>query len=47
MSTNSAHRTVDGATHASLIMDQEDAAATTQAVLDVVASVRNGEPLEK
>ena len=40
LSTNSAHRVVDGATHASLIADEEDAAATTQAILDVVASVR-------
>jgi pimeloyl-ACP methyl ester carboxylesterase len=40
LSTNSVHRVIDGATHTSLIMEEEDAAATTQAILDVVASVR-------
>jgi pimeloyl-ACP methyl ester carboxylesterase len=45
LSTNSVHRVVDGATHEDLIGDQEDAAATTQAILDVVASVRSGGPL--
>jgi hypothetical protein len=29
LSTNSAHRVIDGATHASLISDEEDAAAAT------------------
>ena len=47
LSTNSAHRVVDGATHASLILDEGDAAATTQAILDVVSSIRNDEPLAK
>jgi pimeloyl-ACP methyl ester carboxylesterase len=41
LSTNSVHRTIDGATHESLIGDEGDAAATTQAILDVVASVRS------
>jgi hypothetical protein len=41
LSTNSVHRTIDGATHEDLIANQEDAADTTQAILDVVASVRN------
>jgi pimeloyl-ACP methyl ester carboxylesterase len=41
LSTNSVHRVVDGATHDSLISNEEDAAATTQAILDVVASVRS------
>jgi hypothetical protein len=41
LSTNSVHRVVDGATHEDLITDEEDAAATTQAILDVVASVRS------
>ncbi|MEX2553006.1 MAG: alpha/beta hydrolase [Actinomycetota bacterium] len=41
LSTNSVHRVIDGATHASLIQEKEDAAATTQAILDVVASVRS------
>jgi hypothetical protein len=44
LSTNSVHRVVDGVTHEALIANQE-AAATTQAILDVVASVRGGGPL--
>ena len=45
LSTNSAHRVVDGATHESLLLDEQDAAATTRAILDVVSSVRSGERL--
>ena len=45
LSTNSSHRVIEGATHASLIHDEEDAAATTHAILDVVASLRRTEPL--
>ncbi|WP_199190307.1 alpha/beta hydrolase [Cryobacterium sp. N22] len=45
LSTNSAHRVVDGATHSSLISDEGDAAVTTQAILDVVWAVRNDAPL--
>jgi pimeloyl-ACP methyl ester carboxylesterase len=41
LSTNSVHRIIAGATHEDLIANQKDAAATTQAILDVVASVRN------
>jgi pimeloyl-ACP methyl ester carboxylesterase len=41
LSTNSVHRIIDGATHEDLIANQEDAAATTQAILEVVASVRS------
>jgi hypothetical protein len=40
LSTNSVHRVIDGAAHEDLVTDEEDAAATTQAILDVVASVR-------
>jgi pimeloyl-ACP methyl ester carboxylesterase len=40
LSTNSVHRIVDGASHEDLIVDEDDA-ATTQAILDVVASVRS------
>jgi pimeloyl-ACP methyl ester carboxylesterase len=47
LSTNSAHRVIDGATHASLIFDEEDAAAATKAILDVVSSVRTAGPLVK
>jgi pimeloyl-ACP methyl ester carboxylesterase len=41
LSTNSVHRIIAGATHEDLITDEEDAAATTQAILDVVSSVRS------
>lgn len=34
-----------GATHNQLIMDEDDAAATSQAILDVVSSVRSAGPL--
>ncbi len=40
LSTNSLHRVIDGATHASFVTDQEDAAATTRGILDVVSAVR-------
>ena len=46
LSTNSAHRVVEGATHESLILEQHDAAATTDAILDVVSSVRSREPVD-
>jgi pimeloyl-ACP methyl ester carboxylesterase len=45
LSPNSVHRVIDGATHNQLIMDESDAAATTQAILDVLLSIRNDEPL--
>jgi len=41
LSTNSTHRVVEGATHQALVADEEHAAATTQAVLQVVAAVRS------
>jgi pimeloyl-ACP methyl ester carboxylesterase len=41
LSTNSVHRIIAGAAHEDLITDEEDAAATTQAILDVVSSVRS------
>jgi hypothetical protein len=45
LSNNSAHRVVDGAAHIDLIFEKDDAAVTSQAILDVVSSVRSGEPL--
>jgi pimeloyl-ACP methyl ester carboxylesterase len=45
LSTNSAHRVVDGATHEQLVADEDAAATTTQAILDVVSSVRSAQPL--
>jgi pimeloyl-ACP methyl ester carboxylesterase len=47
LSTNSAHRIIDGATHDSLMSNEEDAAATTQAILDVLDSVRTQQPLDR
>jgi hypothetical protein len=46
LSTNSIHRVVSGATHASLVESPDHAAAVTRAIHDVVASVRTGEPLK-
>lgn len=40
LSSNSDHRHVADATHASLVEDERTAAASTQAILDVVASAR-------
>lgn len=45
LSTNSAHRVIDGAIHAALIHDEQYATSTSEAILDVVSSVRTGEPL--
>jgi pimeloyl-ACP methyl ester carboxylesterase len=47
LSTNSSHRVVDGASHPALIYNERYAKATTQAILDVVSSVRNNQPLVK
>jgi hypothetical protein len=45
LSTNSSHRVVEGASHPGVILDQHCAKVTTDAVLNVVASVRNAAPL--
>ena len=45
LSTNSRNRIVADATHASLVLDETDAAAASQAIRDVVASVRTSRPL--
>jgi pimeloyl-ACP methyl ester carboxylesterase len=47
LSTNSAHRIIEGAAHADLAVDEHAAAATSRAIRDVVAAVRTGMPLEK
>jgi hypothetical protein len=47
LSTNTVHRIVDRATHEALIADERDSAATTRAILDVIASVRTGVPLAR
>ena len=45
LSTNSVHEVVDGANHQGLEDEKQYAAHITQAVLDVVTSVRTGQPL--
>jgi hypothetical protein len=45
LSTNSAHRVVDGATHGGLLLDGSAAAAVTGAISDVVSSIRDNKPL--
>jgi hypothetical protein len=45
LSSNSVHRTIAGATHEALVGEQKYAAATSQAILDVVSAVRNHQPL--
>lgn len=45
LSTNSAHRVIVGATHEGLVADREFADATTQAIIDVVTSIRHPGPL--
>ncbi|HEX2742555.1 MAG TPA: alpha/beta hydrolase [Rubrobacter sp.] len=44
-SSNSIHRVVKGATHESLLYDRSDAQATSAAIVEVVAAVRNEQPL--
>lgn len=45
LSSNAVHRVVDGATHEALVADRRYAATTTQAILDVVTSIRTTRPL--
>lgn len=45
LSTNSVHRVIEGASHEALIADEKHSAATTQAILNVVSSVRRAAPL--
>ena len=47
LSTNSAHRVLADTDHPGLIHDRAGAAQASQAILDVVASVRSGTPLAK
>jgi pimeloyl-ACP methyl ester carboxylesterase len=47
LSTNSAHRVLPDTDHPGLIHDRVGAAQASQAILDVVASVRSGTPLTK
>jgi pimeloyl-ACP methyl ester carboxylesterase len=47
LSTNSAHRVLPDTDHPGLIHDRIGAAQASQAIVDVVASVRSGKPLVK
>jgi pimeloyl-ACP methyl ester carboxylesterase len=47
LSTNSSHRIIDGATHGSLVHDQNDAQAVISAIEDVLTSIQTGQPLNK
>jgi pimeloyl-ACP methyl ester carboxylesterase len=47
LSTNSVQQVVGGATHVDVIIEEKYAAATTRAVLAVVSSVRNEQPLRR
>jgi pimeloyl-ACP methyl ester carboxylesterase len=45
LSTNSVHRILDDATHATLVEDEDTARPSSQAILDVVSSVRTNTPI--
>jgi hypothetical protein len=45
LSSNSIHRVVKGATHESLLYERSDAQATSAAIVEVVAAVRNDRSL--
>ncbi|WP_221654555.1 alpha/beta fold hydrolase [Actinotalea ferrariae] len=45
LSTNGVHRVVEGADHGGMVTDSTGAAATSRAILDVVASLRSGQSL--
>jgi hypothetical protein len=45
LSTNSSHRVANDTTHEPLLYDEADSAAASQAIRDVVASVRTSRPL--
>jgi pimeloyl-ACP methyl ester carboxylesterase len=47
LSDESEHRLIEGAVHSALIHDEAYAAATTDAILDVLAAVRDQEPLAR
>jgi len=45
LSTNTVHHVIKGAIHEALVADEKHAVATTQAILNVVSSVRSAAPL--
>jgi hypothetical protein len=46
-SSNSIHRVVKGATHESLLYDRSDSQASSAAIVEVVAAVRDDRPLAR
>ena len=47
LSSDSKHRVVEGATHTSLLYERSDSQATSAAIVEVVAAVRNDRPLAR
>ncbi|MDQ3880753.1 MAG: alpha/beta hydrolase, partial [Chloroflexota bacterium] len=47
LSTDSVHRVVEGVDHVGIVADDDGAAATARAILDVVSSIRTGRPLAR
>lgn len=47
LSSDSTHRVVKGATHTSLLYERSEAQATSAAIVEVVAAVRNDRPLAR
>jgi hypothetical protein len=47
LSSDSTHRIVEGATHTSLLYERSDAQASSAAIVDVVAAVRNDRSLAR
>lgn len=47
LSSNTSHRVIEGAIHIALLHEEQYAGATTQAILDVLTSVRISEPLAR
>jgi hypothetical protein len=47
LSSDSTHRVVEGATHTSLLYERSDAQASSAAIVEVVATVRNDRSLAR
>ena len=47
LSPNSTHRVVEGATHTSLLYERSDSQASSAAIDEVVAAVRNDRPMAR
>ena len=47
LSSHSVHEVVDGATHTDLVLEEDYAAVTAQAIVAVVDSVRSDRPLKE